>query len=978
MSDITISVNIETTQASKNVKTVSSDIKGLGESGKAASIEVTSGFDRIGNVANIALGNIASNAVNFLGARLKSTVGDVISLAAEAGKYATEIDTMAQRTQLGTDAVQELQFITEQAGVSFGAVESAADSFRRRIPQIESGTGRASEAFGQLDVNLHDTNGNLRSTGELLPEIIEELSGMEDESRRNIIAQEVLGRNYSQLIPLLDMNQDALKGMRDELHDNNQIMSGDTIKALRDYDDEMARMNSRLDTVRQTMGVNIARGVTPWIASMSDGLVVINDWLDDTPRLSSEFVKQRQEVENLNGPITTMIERYEELKSQTELNTDEQSDMDGIIKDLAKSLPATASEFDKYGQVIGINTERAKDYINQQERIHRFRVQDELEERAEKARELAAEYRQAGEMVYQLSQMEEGEGEGFGPTLGLKDVGRFEEEMKGAKTELESVLAGIQELGIDLDDQEVEISKYGRTWTVNLKEIAESINFFGGLEENSDNLDAKLAALNEQYQELMNKAKLSAEDEQRLIKIKAERAEIEEEMARRRALGNEEEAEELKGLSDELNDLKERYEELINLPELSDKQFGDLIDISTQMNDIEEQIDDRIQRIKGERGELKVFVKPEFPEDDIVDDLNAMDLEMEMPLMYPIDNIRGQQEELSDMHEKFANAINETERQNAAERIDELELEIEAKRVGISTEKLEREEAHEENMANMAEALEFANQMAQSIGQININQHRSRIQQSEEEKRTRIEAINARMKTEERGTAQYHRLANQREQAEEQFDAKIRKQRREMAKAERRNALFQIAIQTAVNIVKAGGLIRGIAMGAIGAAQAAAVASQPLPEYKRGGQIIRLSNGEFFVEPQQAENNLAELQQINRSGMVRGPGSGTSDSITAIAPERGYIVNAEATRHNRNRLEQIAQGYRSGGSIKHKQQVERDMTSSSAGIDQEAINQAIERGLSQASYPIHTSVSARDVDEELERFKRNIKIPVGS
>jgi TP901 family phage tail tape measure protein len=83
------------------------------------------------------------------------------------------------------------------------------------------------------------------------------------------------------------------------------------------------------------------------------------------------------------------------------------------------------------------------------------------------------------------------------------------------------------------------------------------------------------------------------------------------------------------------------------------------------------------------------------------------------------------------------------------------------------------------------------------------------------------------------------RLAGDNQEAitaiEEEAEAKRRKIKIEQAKADKREALFQIAIQTAVNLVRVAWqpwLVAGVAL--LGAAQAAIVAARPLPEFYKG------------------------------------------------------------------------------------------------------------------------------------------------
>lgn len=70
---------------------------------------------------------------------------------------------------------------------------------------------------------------------------------------------------------------------------------------------------------------------------------------------------------------------------------------------------------------------------------------------------------------------------------------------------------------------------------------------------------------------------------------------------------------------------------------------------------------------------------------------------------------------------------------------------------------------------------------------------------------------------------------------EREAEERRKKIRIEQAKADKKEAIFQILIQTAVNVVKAfGNPLKMILAGAVGAAQAALVAARPLPQFAKG------------------------------------------------------------------------------------------------------------------------------------------------
>jgi hypothetical protein len=73
-----------------------------------------------------------------------------------------------------------------------------------------------------------------------------------------------------------------------------------------------------------------------------------------------------------------------------------------------------------------------------------------------------------------------------------------------------------------------------------------------------------------------------------------------------------------------------------------------------------------------------------------------------------------------------------------------------------------------------------------------------------------------------------------------------------------------------------------------------------LPRLAAGGHVLaRVSNGERFFPPKEvAAIGLPTLQAINSltsGGRIRGPGTGTSDSILASLPAGGFVLNARAS-----------------------------------------------------------------------------------
>lgn len=91
----------------------------------------------------------------------------------------------------------------------------------------------------------------------------------------------------------------------------------------------------------------------------------ISETTEETTKATESFLSHRKRTEELKTTTDQLIKRYDELKKKTTLNKVEQEELNSIINQLIKTVPDAADKWDQYGKIIGVNTERVRDYILQ-------------------------------------------------------------------------------------------------------------------------------------------------------------------------------------------------------------------------------------------------------------------------------------------------------------------------------------------------------------------------------------------------------------------------------------------------------------------------------------------------------------------------------------------------------------------------------------------------------------------------------------
>jgi len=108
--------------------------------------------------------------------------------------------------------------------------------------------------------------------------------------------------------------------------------------------------------------------------------VSLEETAQKTGEVTTEYLKNRDASQKLSKETNVLINRYDELKDKTILNKDEQKELNDIIQNLLKTVPDAKIEFDEYGKIIGINTEKIRENIKASNDLYAQRNRTALKE----------------------------------------------------------------------------------------------------------------------------------------------------------------------------------------------------------------------------------------------------------------------------------------------------------------------------------------------------------------------------------------------------------------------------------------------------------------------------------------------------------------------------------------------------------------------------------------------------------------------
>lgn len=192
----------------------------------------------------------------------------LIDMTKASAAAADEILTNSVVTGLSTNTLQEYAYAAQFVDVSVETITDSQTKLIRAMSDAQAGTAAQSEAFEKLGVKVTNADGSLRDSQEVFWEVIESLGNMTNETERDAVAMEILGRSARELNPLIEAGAARMQELAQEAHEAGYVMSKETLNALGGVDDAMNRFNNRIDAVKN----NIAAQLAPYLETAMDRL----------------------------------------------------------------------------------------------------------------------------------------------------------------------------------------------------------------------------------------------------------------------------------------------------------------------------------------------------------------------------------------------------------------------------------------------------------------------------------------------------------------------------------------------------------------------------------------------------------------------------------------------------------------------------------------------------------------------------------
>lgn len=192
--------------------------------------------------------------------------GAIAALATKSAAAADRVDKMSQRVGMSRQEFQEWDFVLSQNGASIDQMQTSMRRLAQSMDETVQGTGRSSEYFERLGINVRNADGSMRRQIDVFRDTVTALQGMSSEAEKSAIAAQLLGRGAVELMPLLNQSAGSVDELMEKAREMGMVLSDDAVDAGVAFTDAM-------DAIKRSMGAAVTEMGASLLPILQDELV---------------------------------------------------------------------------------------------------------------------------------------------------------------------------------------------------------------------------------------------------------------------------------------------------------------------------------------------------------------------------------------------------------------------------------------------------------------------------------------------------------------------------------------------------------------------------------------------------------------------------------------------------------------------------------------------------------------------------------
>lgn len=216
----------------------------------------------------VAGGQLIASGIQAVARAIAKVAQEAVKATTSAAQWADEINTLSVKTGLAAETIQELQYASKLMDFEFTALEKGITKVTKGISTAQKAGNDFIPITDNLSVAIYDSNGALRESTEVMFDAINAISSLENETERDIIAQDMFGKSYMDLKPLIEGGREELEKYSQSARDMGLIIGNESVSKLNSLNDTLDNAKSKLNAMKETAVAEVAPAIEDTVNNM--------------------------------------------------------------------------------------------------------------------------------------------------------------------------------------------------------------------------------------------------------------------------------------------------------------------------------------------------------------------------------------------------------------------------------------------------------------------------------------------------------------------------------------------------------------------------------------------------------------------------------------------------------------------------------------------------------------------------------------
>ena len=221
----------------------------------------------------------AGQAMRGLSTAAAAVAASIGAVTVKSGKWADDINTMSKVYSIGTKELQQYSAAAELVDVDVETIAKSHVKLEKTMMSASKGTGASAEAFEKLGVDITNADGSLREGDAVWQDTISALGKMENETERDAIAMQLMGKSAAELNPLIEDGGETYKQVSDTLSKYGlDFIDQETLDQANEFNDSLDTIKAVGMVAFQQLGTQLAAYLAPAMEKVVDLVGQIAGW----------------------------------------------------------------------------------------------------------------------------------------------------------------------------------------------------------------------------------------------------------------------------------------------------------------------------------------------------------------------------------------------------------------------------------------------------------------------------------------------------------------------------------------------------------------------------------------------------------------------------------------------------------------------------------------------------------------------------